>query len=101
MGTDNSLLSTTTTQEAIEQPWFDDDWGKTVIQQKITRKVIENEDGARLKYPPNIQGGYSIVNQDALNRWGVPRGYAVHPGYSPVHNVSPLLTARVISYSFR
>ncbi|KAI0319519.1 amine oxidase catalytic domain-containing protein [Amylostereum chailletii] len=86
VGTDNSLLATTTAQEEIEQPWFDDDWGKTVIQQKITRTIIENEDDALLKYPVNFQGGYSIVNQAEKNRWGVSRGYAIHPGYSPVHN---------------
>ncbi|KAK0447703.1 copper amine oxidase [Armillaria borealis] len=85
-GIENSLLETTTNQEVVTQPWFDDDWGQEVIQQKITKKIIENENDALLKYPQNFQGGYSIINQDNKNAWGLPRGYAIHPGYSPIHN---------------
>lgn len=47
-----------------------------------------------------MQGGYSLVNKEAKNSWGSPRGYAVHPGYSPIHNVS-LLFALVMMRSFR
>ena len=86
-GLENSLLFTNTATEKITQPWFDDDWGQEVIQQKISRTYIENEDDALLKYPTNFQGGYSLVNKDSLNRWGIPRGYAIHAGYSPIHNV--------------
>lgn len=86
-GLDNSLLHTHTDTEVVEHDWFDEDWGKTVIQQKITREVIENEDNALLKYPLNFQGGYAFINQEKKNRWDIPRGYAIHPGYSPVHNV--------------
>ncbi|KAI0689816.1 amine oxidase catalytic domain-containing protein [Cytidiella melzeri] len=85
-GLENSLLFTHTDQEEIEQPWFDEDWGKTVVQQKITREIIENEDDAKLKYPLNFQGGYSFVNQESKNKWDIARGYAIHPGYSPVYN---------------
>ncbi|KAK0491590.1 copper amine oxidase [Armillaria novae-zelandiae] len=85
-GIENSLLETSTNQEVVTQPWFDDDWGHEVIQQKITKKIIENENDALLKYPQNFQGGYSIINQDNKNAWGLPRGYAIHPGYSPIHN---------------
>ena len=87
-GTENSLLHTYTALEKVHQPWFNEDWGQEVIQQRIHRKFVENEDGARLVYPPNAQGGYSLVNRDAFNSWGSPRGYAVHPGYSPIHGVS-------------
>jgi len=58
-----------------------------VIQQKITKEYIENEDHALLKYPANYQGGYAVVNRDEKNKWGYPRGYAIHPGQSAVHNV--------------
>ncbi|EIW55896.1 amine oxidase catalytic domain-containing protein [Trametes versicolor FP-101664 SS1] len=85
-GEENSLLFTSTATESITQPWFEDDWGSEVIQQKISKKFIETEDDALLKFPQNLQGGYSLVNKDAKNRWGIPRGYAIHPGYSPVHN---------------
>jgi primary-amine oxidase len=79
-------LATTTAQEEVTHPWLDDDWGTTVIQQKITRTIIGSEDGARLRFPPNFQGGYALVNSARANRWGAPRGYALHAGYSPVHN---------------
>jgi len=85
-GTDNSLLQTITSKEEITQRWFDDDWGQTVIQQRITRTYIENENDALLKFLTNFQSGYAIVNNNQKNTWGTPRGYAIHPGYSPVHN---------------
>ncbi|KDR84410.1 hypothetical protein GALMADRAFT_220168 [Galerina marginata CBS 339.88] len=85
-GTANSLLKTTTKQEEITHPWLDDDWGQQVIQQKISKEYITNENDALLKHPPNFQGGYALVNQDVTNAWGYPRGYAIHPGQSPVHN---------------
>ncbi|OJA18090.1 hypothetical protein AZE42_04165 [Rhizopogon vesiculosus] len=85
-GTSNSLLKTTLSQEVANQPWFGDDWGEEVIQQRITREYIDNEDEALLKFPTNFQGGYTIVNTNETNKWGIPRGYAIHPGYSPVYN---------------
>ncbi|KAF4619282.1 hypothetical protein D9613_004722 [Agrocybe pediades] len=85
-GTANSLLKTTTAQETLQHPWLGDDWGQTVVQQKITKEYIENENDALLKYPVNYQGGYAIVNKEETNKWGYPRGYAIHPGQSSVHN---------------
>ncbi|KAF8545995.1 amine oxidase catalytic domain-containing protein, partial [Imleria badia] len=85
VGTANSLLKTTTKQEVVTHPWFNDDWGNEVIQQTIHREYITNEDDALLKLPDNLQGGYSIVNQEEKNKWGTVRGYAIHPGYSPIH----------------
>jgi primary-amine oxidase len=78
-------------QEAVTQPWFEDDWGDEVIQQVVTREYIDNENDALLKFPTNFQGGYAIVNQEETNKWGISRGYAIHPGYSPIHNVCMLL----------
>jgi hypothetical protein len=84
-------LKTTTRQEVVTHPWFDDDWGNEVIQQTIHREYITNEDDALLKHPDNFQGGYAIVNQEEKNKWGTVRGYAIHPGYSPIHGVSTFL----------
>ncbi|KIM38732.1 hypothetical protein M413DRAFT_447684 [Hebeloma cylindrosporum] len=85
-GTANSLLKTTTKQEEVYHPWLDDDWGRNVLQQKLTKEYVTNENDALLKYPLNFQGGYSIVNQEVKNAWGYPKGYSIHPGYSPIHN---------------
>lgn len=79
-------------------PWLDDDWGQHVIQQKITKEYIKNENDAMLKHALNYQGSYALVNQDAKNRWGYPRGYAIHPGYNSIHNVR---TQRAASALYR
>jgi primary-amine oxidase len=99
-GTSNSLLRTTSKQEEVPRPWLDEDsdWGKTVIEQKIIKEYIENENDALLRYPPNFSGGYSFVNRDVTNTWGYPRGYLIHPGNSPIFNVCFLV--RFGSFSF-
>ncbi|KAJ6512644.1 amine oxidase catalytic domain-containing protein [Mycena sanguinolenta] len=84
-GTRNSLMAVSLENEVVEQPWFDDDWGRDVHQQKIVRTMIRNESDALLDYPKNYEGVYAIVNEEELNRWGNPRGYAIHPGISPIH----------------
>lgn len=92
-GTSNSLLRTTSKQEEVPRPWLDEDsdWGNTVIEQKILKEYIENENDALLRYPPNFGGGYSFVNRDITNAWGYPRGYLIHPGNSPIFNVRLLV----------
>jgi primary-amine oxidase len=87
VGLNNSLMETTTSIQEVVFPWNDEEWETTVPQQVISRRYIESEDESRLFYPPNFRGGYAIVNQDATNAWGIPRGYVVHPGYSPIYNV--------------
>ncbi|KAJ7447063.1 amine oxidase catalytic domain-containing protein [Mycena galericulata] len=84
-GTRNSLMAVTLENEVVEQPWFDDDWSTDVHQQKIVRTMVRNENDALLEYPKNYEGLYAIVNEEELNRWGYPRGYAIHPGVSPIH----------------
>ncbi|KAJ6619998.1 amine oxidase catalytic domain-containing protein [Mycena sp. CBHHK59/15] len=84
-GTRNSLMAVSLENEVVEQPWFDDDWGQEVHQQKIVRTMVRNESDALLDYPKNYEGVYVIVNEEELNRWGYPRGYAIHPGISPIH----------------
>ncbi|KAJ7081806.1 amine oxidase catalytic domain-containing protein [Mycena belliarum] len=84
-GTRNSLMAVSLENEVVQQPWFDDDWGQDVHQQKIVRTMVRNESDALLDHPVNLQGVYVIVNEEELNRWGYPRGYAIHPGMSPIH----------------
>ncbi|KZO98363.1 amine oxidase catalytic domain-containing protein [Calocera viscosa TUFC12733] len=85
-GVENSLLETSTAVEEVTQPWFDDDWGQTVLQQHIIHRYIATEDDSLLKYPKNFQGGYSIMNRNATNSWGNARGYAIHAGVNAIHN---------------
>ena len=67
--------------------WLDDDWGHTSVQQYIKDRIIKTEDDSRLRYAENLQGIVTIVNQDEKNSWGVPRGYSIIPGMSPIHQV--------------
>ncbi|KAF9035879.1 amine oxidase catalytic domain-containing protein [Panaeolus papilionaceus] len=85
-GENNSLLKTSTHVEHVKYDWLDEDWGQTAVQQRITREIISNEDDALLRYPQNFQGHYAIINQEEKNAWGSPRGYAIHPGFNPIHN---------------
>lgn len=55
------------------------------MQQRVKREYVGVEDAARVCYAPNFASSYGIVNRDAPNRWGNPRGYAILPGLSPVH----------------
>jgi primary-amine oxidase len=95
-------------KEHKKQPWFDDDdWGSEVLQAKIARKWINNENEALLDWPINnggysdclgislspkffLAGAYLIANKDELNKWGNPRAYALHPQTSTIHQVSPM-----------
>ena len=95
-GTSNSLRHTYTVQEEVTHPWFDDEWGQTVMQQRIVHKYIENENDALLKYSGNFRGEYSIVNRERTNQWGVVRGYAIRPGYSPIYNVGASIPRKLL-----
>ena len=67
-----------------------------MTQQIVTRTYLEKEEDSRVDYFKNFEGGYAIVNQDEKNTWGNPRGYAIHPGMSPIRNVRlPLLSLYV------
>ena len=85
----NSLLEKTTHVREVTHPWLDEDgyWGTTTRQQFIKSRYIETENESRLFYPPNFRGLFAFVNKEETNLWGVPRGYVIHPGYSPIYNV--------------
>lgn len=85
----NSLLEKTTHVREVTHPWLDKDeaWGTTTRQQFVKSRYIETENESRLFYPPNFRGSFAFVNKEETNSWGVPRGYLIHPGYSPIYNV--------------
>ena len=78
-GTSSSLLRTGSQRE-VPRPWLneDSDYGKTFIEQKITKEYIKNEDDALLRYPPNFTSGY-------------PRGYLIPPRNSSISTYVCLL----------
>lgn len=85
-GVQNSLLKTSLSQEEVSLPWYDgDEWGSTLVLQKMEREYVATENDSRFDYGPNGREGFTIANKDALNSWGHPRGYSIRPGPSPVH----------------
>lgn len=60
--------------EEMNQPWFGDDWGTRVLQQKMVRRFIDSENDSRLEYKKNGEGAYVIVNKEKTNKWGNLRG---------------------------
>ncbi|KAM0748227.1 amine oxidase catalytic domain-containing protein [Meredithblackwellia eburnea MCA 4105] len=85
LGTKNSISTISLEVQEIEQPWFDDDWGTTNVQQAIVKRTHLNESTTKFEHPKNGEGILLITNEDEKNAWGVPRGYAVHPGASNIH----------------
>ena len=59
--------------QEIEQPWYDDDWGTSNIQQAIVKRKHLNESTAKFEHPKNGEGMLVVSNEGALNAWGVPR----------------------------
>lgn len=84
-GTANTISSVSLEVQEIEQPWFDDDWGTTNIQQAIVKRKHLNESTTKFENPKNGEGLLVISNEDAKNAWGAPRAYAIHAGVSNIH----------------
>lgn len=72
-GTANTISSVSLEVQEIEQPWFDDDWGTTNIQQAIVKRKHLNESTTKFENPKNGEGLLVISNEDAKNAWGAPR----------------------------
>lgn len=94
-GRNNTFRRASTKVERVRMPWLDDgDYHsdspgqRDVLQQRIEYTHINSEDDARVRHSLNYKDVYAIVNRDEKNAWGSERGYAIHPGLSPVHNVS-------------
>ncbi|KAH8919795.1 amine oxidase catalytic domain-containing protein [Atractiella rhizophila] len=85
-GRKNSMQAVYVEMEEKPEPWFmDEDWGSTVVQPKIQRRWIDNEDDSRVNWPDNFGGAFLIANKNQTNRWGNPRAYAIHPQTSTIH----------------
>lgn len=121
-GRQNTMTAISLEIEEREEPWFDDDWGTTVVQQRVHRNQVANERVGKLEYPHNGQGMYVITNEEELNSWGHARGvscslhqnvlmeskatlrrkqYAIHPGASAIHltNLDAKRTERNVQWA--
>lgn len=68
-----------------DRPWFDGEtgWSRRDNAQRMVRETLVNE--TSMDYGLNAGGMYFVTNEQSTNRWGTPRGYAIHPGASNIH----------------
>ncbi|KAJ4306629.1 hypothetical protein N0V88_001434 [Collariella sp. IMI 366227] len=81
LSTANSLQKTTLTVVNQTQPWFPE--LGTFPQMTLQSETLPTE--SQLNWPANGQGMYTVINPNAPNKWGTPRGYRLVPGKSPIH----------------
>ncbi|KAJ9102657.1 hypothetical protein QFC19_004766 [Naganishia cerealis] len=85
-GTANSVHRLNLEVVSQERPWFtDDDWGRIDSAQKVVTRQLMSEDDGKIDYGTNSGGMVYITNEASKNKWGVSKGYAVHPGASNIH----------------
>jgi Cu2+-containing amine oxidase len=58
-------------------PWSN---GKVKNLMKFERTFIDSEDDGKLNWDVNNAVTYSVVNKDALNKYGEYRGWKIMPG---------------------
>lgn len=52
---------------------------------KLNRSLITSEDDSKLYWAPNGQTQFKVVNLDAPNKYGEPRGYRLLPSSGTAH----------------
>lgn len=81
VGTGNSLQVSELKTVNVTQPWFPE-LGEF---EQIEMDVYNMKEEQQFNYAPNNQAMYVILNQNATNKWGEPRGYRIVPGRSDIH----------------
>jgi primary-amine oxidase len=82
LGTNNSLMLMNQIPVTKSYPWSG---GKTRNTMTLERKYVQSEDESRLNWAPNGATQFIVVNQDAPNKYGSPRGYRILPSAGIVH----------------
>ncbi len=77
----NSLQRTDLVVVNQTQAWFPE--LGTFTQMSLQAHNMETE--AQFNWAANGQSMFTVTNPTALNKWGVPRGYRLVPGKSPIH----------------
>eukprot|EP00198_Chlamydomonas_reinhardtii_P004412 XP_001693748.1 copper amine oxidase, amiloride-sensitive [Chlamydomonas reinhardtii] len=80
-GQSNSVMRSTIVPELVDTPWHPSvktTWGK-----RLVRSIAETEHNATLLINPSTPTHMAVVNEDALNARGNPRGYRIdHKTYT-------------------
>lgn len=95
LGTSNSLANHTVAPVTTTYPWSH---GMERSTMKLFRDYIDNEDSGKLFWPQNTHSMFMVVNKDALNEFGEPRGYRIMPSkgsgmHATIQNSSNLLNS--------
>ena len=82
LGTANTMQTVTNTPVSQVYSWSNGEARNTM---KIQRGLITSEDESALYYAPNGATQYKVVNLDAPNAYGEPRGYHIRPSAGTIH----------------
>ncbi|KAF4554230.1 Copper amine oxidase-like protein 5 [Elsinoe fawcettii] len=82
LGTDNSLLLQTQVPVSRTFSWSPNRARNTM---QLERSYVRTEDESRLNWSPNGVTEYIVVNRDAVNAYGSPRGYRILPSMGTAH----------------
>lgn len=80
-GTANSLQVSELTAVQQSQPWFPELGVFEQMQLNISYMDTEQQ----FNWAPNNQKMFVVLNENATNAWGEPRGYRIVPGLSDIH----------------
>ncbi|KAJ3749653.1 copper amine oxidase [Lentinula detonsa] len=95
LGTSNSFANHTVAPVTTTYPWSH---GMERSTMKLFRSYIDNEDNSKLLWPENAHSMFMIVNKDAPNEFGEPRGYRIMPSkgggmHATIQNSSNLINS--------
>ena len=82
LGTDNTMEIVENVPVSQVYPWSD---GKPRNTMKLQRSLVKSEDESKLFWGHNNAKQYKIVNLDARNKFGEPRGYRILPSSPTIH----------------
>jgi primary-amine oxidase len=81
LSTANSLQVSELQAVNVTQAWFPE-LGEF---EQMEMNVYNMKQEKQFNYAPNNQAMYVVLNPNATNKWGEPRGYRIVPGRSDIH----------------
>lgn len=82
LGTNNTIAVVNQVPVSTVYPWSN---GKARNTMKLEKSCIESEDQSRLFWGANSATQYSVINKDAVNKYGEYRGYRISPSLGAIH----------------
>jgi primary-amine oxidase len=82
LGTNNTVAVVNQVPVSMTYPWSN---GKARNTMKLEKTYIDSEDNSRLFWGANAATQYSIINKDAIKKYGEYRGYRISPSLGAIH----------------